>query len=58
VIEDANLNPTQLESLNPELQTFFYELFRKQQLAGISNSQKYFIFCIQLGKAWNIIFKT
>jgi hypothetical protein len=38
VREDENLNPTQQESLNSELQTFFYELFRKQQRAGISNS--------------------
>jgi hypothetical protein len=42
--EDENLNQTQEESLNSELQTFFYELFCKQQRAGISNSRKYFIF--------------
>jgi hypothetical protein len=49
--EDENLNPTQLESLNAELETFLYELFCIEQCTGISNSQKYFIFCIQVGKA-------
>jgi hypothetical protein len=51
------MNPTQLESLNSELLTFFYELFRKQQRAGINNSRKYFVFCIQVGKAWHFILK-
>jgi hypothetical protein len=45
------MNPTQLESLNSELQTFLYGLFRKQRDAENNNSQKYFIFCIQVGKA-------
>jgi hypothetical protein len=49
--EDENPNPKQLESLNSELQRFCYEFFRKQQRAGISNPQKYFIFCIKVGKA-------
>jgi hypothetical protein len=56
--EDENPNPKQLESLNSELQRFCYEFFRKQQRAGISNPQKYFIFCIKVGKAWHFILKT
>jgi hypothetical protein len=55
--EGEILNPAQKESLNSELQIFFYVFSRKQQRVENNNSRKYFIFSTQVGKAWHFIFK-
>jgi hypothetical protein len=53
-----NINSAQQESLNYNLQRFFYKFYRKQQREENNNSQRKIHLLHPSGKAWHFIIKA